>query len=56
MLSEEQMKDLHRQFTEIREHLQKLSLHVVQMFRLVEISEVPLSEGEDSTPHEGRSI
>ena len=36
MLSEEQMRELLQQLTEIREHLQKLSLHVVQMFRLVD--------------------
>lgn len=36
MVSEEQMKELHRQVAEIREHLEKLSLHVVQMFRLLD--------------------
>lgn len=36
MVSEEQMKELPRQVTEIREHLEKLSLHVVQMFRLLD--------------------
>ena len=36
MPREEQMKELLRQITEIREHLQKLSLHVVQMFQLLD--------------------
>jgi hypothetical protein len=35
MLTEEQ-RELLKTLTEIREHLQKLSLHVVQMFRLVD--------------------
>ena len=30
------LKELHQQVTEIREHLQELSLHVAQMFRLVD--------------------
>jgi len=36
MLSEEQLREILRQLTEIREHLHQLSLHVVQMFRLVD--------------------
>ena len=35
MLTEEQ-RELLKTLTEIRERLQKLSLHVVQMFRLVD--------------------
>ena len=35
MLTDEQ-RELLKALTEIREHLQKLSLHVVQMFRLVD--------------------
>ena len=36
MLSEEQLREMLRQLTEIREHLHQLSLHVVQMFTLVD--------------------
>jgi hypothetical protein len=36
MLSDEQLKDLLQQLTEVREHLRQLSLHVVQMFRLLD--------------------
>ena len=32
MMAKEQMRELSRQLTEIREHLHALSLHVVQMF------------------------
>jgi hypothetical protein len=35
MLTDEQ-RELLKALTEIREHLQKLSFHVVQMFRLVD--------------------
>ena len=36
MLSEEQMREVLQQLTEVREHLRQLSLHVVQMFQLLD--------------------
>jgi len=36
MMAKEQMRELSRQLTEIREHLHALSLHVVQMFRVLD--------------------